>query len=348
MNALNAHKGWPSGDLARQVRETAWLPTTGDATVAPDHVAYHAVYGDVLDCFLTAAPDAGKLVPAGRLLAWVHVSPEYHRVAKWLFPDSDKVLPRVKFSPAQRIGDITAAATDALKNWVTAFADVPGEIMPSAALIVAVFGVSSDDCGKYLWPSALGPLQAGRLVPILNWLADRYDKERGDKRAAIDRVHNLYLQLATASDLPALKLRNRNGDWVEWVEAAKLCVAEGVDERHQLDEGQQEILGEEVTEQRPRELRETDVTRGFNSGKRIEVQISDSVKALRAEFRKWEEVDPLSLGGFVAALGGGPHELGREATRRPPPRRRVVRRGGLQATRGPTLSRRGHAGGHRV
>ena len=309
LNALNAHKGWPSGELAKRVRETAWLPTDGPP-VAPDNVAYHAVYGDTLDRFLTAAPDAGKLVPAGRLMAWVREWPHYRPVAAWLFPKPPVLLPRLAYALTHtagvQIGAITAAASDFLADWVVAFQAVPSAVMPLADLIAAAHADDTETCGKYVWPSARGGISDDRLVQALNFLAARQGDARGTARAAAGRVHDAYLTLVTSPALPRLThLQNRRG---EWADPKNLCVAEGVDERHQLDERQREILGHVVEQPRPAVALANGpgVAPAAGGGGTYSGRFAMGVIALEEYFRDWVAVDGVAVGAFAAVLGDYP------------------------------------------
>lgn len=308
--AAMASAGTLADDQVKQLTACPWLPLAYGQFVPPNRV----LHDEPLDAEIAAAvkrvpPAAEDPVPVGRLAPEVRQHRGFAALARQLLPDRGQTLSKLGGllgrDPQFHVGPMAE-----LSEWCEAFRGAPPEIMAAAPLLTLAERQASDECRSRLLPTLSKTPPPNRLEKILAFLRGRFGQTDGAGRRVIERVHNGYLrQLAAQPEearavLPRLKLLNQNG---EWVEAAKLCIAAGIDRADALDATQAGILGgvarRQVPKPTPKAARE-DSPKDVRS--RLEVEFMESAKKLRAFFGPWRKADEQLaqwVGAFVALLG---------------------------------------------
>jgi len=212
---------------------------------------------------------------------------------------------------AFQIGQDTPAEEE-LDDWEWALEH--SEHMPAAALVAALrrddtvgnqTGVRQAIHSHLLPTLASLPPSAERLMGILRHLRQRHDDHRGRTGPLYRRYLAQFARLDESIfrvELGLVELLNQSG---RWCRPDDLCVAEGVDLAHALDEGHREALGERAVRQRPRNVGDQAINDHQLQTRPDAVWII-SANVLRDYFAPWVRLDEPTreaVGAFLAVLG---------------------------------------------
>lgn len=313
-----------SGTMAKDIRErliaVEWLPLEGGKVASPRRVLIDVDHelDQEIGRALAVVPDAGW-VGSARLATVIRNHKGYDALVRLCAPSRGDVLGNLAgvlsraddhFRIGMRLDD-----ENEIEDWIRAFADATNGITRVRDLFDQVWKSNKTICRERFLPPLMPDkgetaLESLRASALLEFLRNEYDKSTGQKKAAVRRVHDRYLDIASTSPkwrnlLPTLRLLNANG---EWADVRALCVATGLAPAKTLDIEQTRLLHGKVSSQEPRKI----VGKSTQSGQELgdlRIEWYKSAEALKIYFEPWEkQSDDYAawVGAFLGILGDYP------------------------------------------
>jgi hypothetical protein len=312
--------------LKKRLRETPWLLTRDDRSVAPQNVVSIPELEDEVSRLVPKL--GGEFVDGQDLHPDIRANTGFGTLASAVLPGRDQALTMLGMimgdNDAYRVGNIAGEGMgpslpqellrDLLQELLKVFQEADREVMPAIPVLKVVSDrLGPSECQQYLLPGLLADIPAQRLQTILNYLVDQHKQVPARAKEPYSRLYNRYLAAAVrlqgfkSNTLPRIQLLSQTS---EWRSAGELCArTSGIDPSVILDDTQWKVLQGVL----PQEVDSVDaVSEGIlveptaESSTLLEM-LTESASVLAEYFKDWEdEVDREIVGGFLSLLGDDP------------------------------------------
>jgi len=305
-----------ASDTGRRLRETKWLPTIHGNVVAPNDVI--AVPGLEDEVTRIVALSDGAFVDPNALLPAVLAHPASRVLMDNIFPDRLDALTVIGeimgADERYRVGLSVSSDID-LTSFIDVFDGSPDTLMPALPLLRGVNRLLSEqDLRTTIWPKLQCPLPRGRLLNIMDYLADKHQRASRDRKQVVLDIHSQFLAVAIPREdfpavLPHIVLLSQGGAWKS---PSLLCAAgqvDGIDASDLLDARQASLIGKfTVGQGKVEDTTSQPVDDGVDeaaSSLYSLADVADSGNRLNGYFEHWP-VSEEAIGGFLALLGDDP------------------------------------------
>ncbi|HED12294.1 MAG TPA: hypothetical protein ENI62_01315 [Gammaproteobacteria bacterium] len=298
LQSLDSASILPSQELVKRIKNSIWVPSSGDAFYKPDDIIDLEAAKDELDRILIQAPDTFT-TPSGLDAAFLE-HPFYTKFQETYFSRGQEGLERLALVIADlgeyQIGNLNFKDANALRETARYLSSYTN---PGWRLLATLVDKMCGDVDLRLLASSMNrAMSMDAIESLLIWVADR----GGDEEIA-KRVFNRYLKVFSMTDnatnaVCRLKLLSQSGHWTPSEKLVSGVV--GVAEIFVLHHEQAEILANLIFQGQPSEnpeIRAEEVDAA--------TQPNATAGILREYFQMWStRVAPSITGAFVLLFGG--------------------------------------------
>jgi hypothetical protein len=309
MDNLEATSGFLDAPL---FRDTPWLPDVNLISVKPSDVVSLEKIQDEVDRLLAIARDA--FWSPGKLHADLQQHPSFTLLKEHSFARDregfEKLALLLGETNEYHVGKVVCSE-DYFDRIVQTCARLPVQLrLQGWVLLACALDGSQEMAKEFILPEILQPIDAERIITLLNWLQEEHVKAGQGTKKDILATFNAYLSALLNGGcrndiISRLLLLNREGDWKP---AKELCSeAEGIADSHLLDDDQKGILRNVIVHadrSQPVTERDSPISKNLPSA------IKASPGKLKLFFAEWEGlVAPETICAFLSLLGNDPEML---------------------------------------
>ncbi|NUQ55183.1 MAG: hypothetical protein HUU14_04785 [Dehalococcoidia bacterium] len=311
LDALAATPGPIADGTRSKLRSTSWLPLAGGAFVRPEDVVHIKGLDDHIARI--ASKCEGAYYDTGMLAKDVREHPGFPRLRDDVLRTGREALEALPLMiEAAALSELFVGPielpVDRLDAFVRAFQGAPTGVMEAASLFEAALQVfPAEVVTTKLALPLLQPIQVGRLIDILKYLADRHRTAARDEKSSVVDLFERYLGAARSAGLDSgwlasVHLLNQLG---QWRPASELCHDyPNVDPASLVDARQAEILG--LGQGASRSASSAAGTGGTMALGQAATS-GEAASTLERYFADWRNRCPdEAIGGFLALLGDDP------------------------------------------
>jgi hypothetical protein len=288
------------------LRDIAWLPDDKLTPVKPSDVVYLEKMQDEVDRLLTVA--RGAFWSPTHLHADVQNHPSFTYLKQHSFAVDKEGFEKLELlldeTRDYHVGRVTYREEN-FEILVQIYAHLPVQFhLPGWSLLASALEISPEMAKELLLPQILQPIEAGRIIGILNWLQNEHIRVGIGKKESFFTAFNAYLSALVNANcgidvISQLSLLNQAG---EWKPAKELCSeAEGIDDSHLLDDAQKRLLWNVIVHaDRQQAVKDENLPLRRD----LQPEINASADRLESFFAEWEGlVAPEIVCAFLSLLG---------------------------------------------